>query len=170
MIKSCLFTGIFIMTKIFTLLSLSLCCYFATAADNYTPLVSGFYADSTNLNKDSTLAKIQTNESSITLLAVTKRNMYVSDGYGVNEYGGQFLAPIIFNYNTPNQYIANNLGCVATLQQESATKFKISLNDSDICFMTNGMFDATGTITPKMVINTFTLDTNLTNIQTLHGN
>lgn len=157
------------MTKIFTLLSLSLCCYFAVADDNYSPLVSGFYADSTNFNKDNTLAKIQTGESTITLLAISKRNMYVSDGYGVNEYGGQFTTPIIFNYNVPNQYIANNLGCLATLQQESATRFKISVNDTSVCFMSDGMFNATGTITPKMVSNSFNLDTNLSNIQTLHG-
>lgn len=161
------------MNKFFTIFSLVFCCYLANADDSQViqPLSSGFYSNSQNTQKDSTLAKIQSNadESDITLLSITSRRMYVSDGYGIDEYGGQLNPPITFTYSAPQIYIASGETCTATLTQKSSTSFKISVNDANACFGEYGMFATSGAITKKMVAETFYLDASTANIQTLHG-
>lgn len=152
----------------------------AFAEDSQLPLLTdGFYANVKDAvkyaSKDTTLMRITTNatESSITLWSVTSRNQFISDGYGINEIGGKLIAPVTFNYDSPQHYIASSAGCVATLTQKSANSFTISLNSEDSndeCFGNNGLFVVNGYIDKDMITDdTFTIDTNRSNIQTLHG-
>ncbi|MDD3266207.1 MAG: hypothetical protein PHC75_03385 [Burkholderiales bacterium] len=141
-------------------------------ADN---LSSGFYADNdkaiTDINKGSYLVHIMTDniESNITILSVTSREKYFSDGYGINEQGGVLINPLTLNYTSPKNYQASVGTCIVTLTQKSDNSFNIKSNDDDACFKSANVFQSTGTITSKMVNNNFYFTNNESGIKLLHG-
>lgn len=165
------------MKKIILPIFLLHCCYLATAEDTQYPyLTSGFYSNVKDsykyASKDTTLVNIDTNqnESTITLVSISSRNQFVSDGYGIDEVGGHFNQPVVFNQDDINHFTATSGSCNATLTQKSATSFSISTNTDEDCFGEYGLFASNGYVDRKMLTDyTFTLDTNRANIQALHG-
>lgn len=141
-------------------------------ADN---ILSGFYVNDdkaiTDINKGNYLVHIMADrvESDITLLSVTSREKYFSDGYGINEQGGVLINPITLNYVSPNTYQTSVGTCIITLTQKSNNSFKIKSNDDDACFKSINIFQSTGAITSKMVNNDFYFTNNESGIKLLHG-
>lgn len=133
-----------------------------------TTLPSGLYASEQNKH----FVKIVTapDGQTITLLTLSSKNQFISDGYGIDEVGGSLTPPVVFQFDSPQNFLSAQDSCTATLKQLSATSFKIKLSSAKDCFAQNGMFNSTGSIDSTMLANlNFTLDTSESDLKYLHG-
>lgn len=131
-------------------------------------LPSGLYASPQN--KHFVKIATSTDGQNITLLTLSSKNQFLSNGYGIDEIGGSLNPPVVFQFDTPQSFISAQDSCTATLKQLSATSFKIKLSSTKDCFAQNGMFNSTGSIDSTMVADlNFSLDTLESNIKYLHG-
>lgn len=142
---------------------------------NASNMSNGFYSDSDKTNSDMMkgdyLVHILSDrvESSITILSATSREKYFSDGYGINEQGGVLISPVTLNYVSPQTYQASVGTCIITMTQKSDSSFKLKTSSDNACFTSSNAFQATGTITSKMINNDFYFTDNESGIKLLHG-
>lgn len=140
----------------------------STQPSNTNILSSGLYASP----KDKNFVKIVVTPDgqNITLVALSSKNQFLSDGYGIDEIGGSLTPPVTFQFDSPQNFLIAQDSCTAKLKQISTTSFKIKISSSKDCFAPNGMFNSIGYIDSSMLADlTFTLDTLESNIQYLHG-
>ncbi|MBX9866268.1 MAG: hypothetical protein K2Y14_05085 [Burkholderiales bacterium] len=131
-------------------------------------LSSGLYASAQNKNFVKII--VTPDGQNITLVALSSKNQFLSDGYGIDEIGGSLTPPVTFQFDSPQNFLIAQDSCTAKLKQLSATSFKIKISSNKDCFAPNGMFNSTGYIDSSMLVDlTFTLDTLESNIQYLHG-
>lgn len=141
------------------------------AQDSSAPisaLPSGLYASPQN--KHFLKIATSTDGQTITLLTMSSKNQFLSNGYGIDEIGGSLTPPVVFQFDTPQNFLSAQDSCTAKLKQLSSTSFKIKISSNKDCFAQNGMFNSTGSVDNTMLIDlNFTLDTLESNIQYLHG-
>lgn len=141
------------------------------AQDSSSPisaLPSGLYASPQN--KHFLKIATSTDGQTITLLTMSSKNQFLSNGYGIDEIGGSLTPPVVFQFDTPQNFLSAQDSCTAKLKQLSSTSFKITISSNKDCFAQNGMFNSAGSIDSTMLADlNFTLDTQESDIKYLHG-
>ena len=140
----------------------------STQSSTMGNLPSGLYASPKN--KNFVKIVVTPDGQNITFMALSSKNQFLSDGYGIDEIGGSLTPPVTFQFDSPQNFLIAQDLCTAKLKQLSARSFKIKISSNKDCFAPNGMFNSTGYIDSSMLADlTFTLDTLESNIQYLHG-